>query len=79
MINLRSKFQFSVRKTNRFCNSCQGLGENIFQKVENFLILVWIQSHYVHFSVKIQLMGGKVRLRHEGKTLLGVVNKSFLT
>ena len=79
MISLRSKFQFSVRKTNRYCDSCQGLGENIFQKVEKFLILVWIQSHYLHLSVKIQLMGGKVRLRREGKTLLDVVNKSFLT
>ena len=29
-------------------------------------------------SVKIQIMGGKVCLRHKGKTLLGVVNKLFV-
>jgi len=29
-------------------------------------------------SVKIQIMGGKVCLRHKGKTLLGVVNKLFI-
>jgi hypothetical protein len=28
-------------------------------------------------SVKIQIMGGKVGLRCKGKTLLGLVNKSF--
>ena len=28
-------------------------------------------------SVKIQIMGGKVCLRHTGKTLLGIVNKLF--
>ena len=30
-------------------------------------------------SVKIQIMGGKVVLRYNGKTLLGVVNKFFCT
>ena len=30
-------------------------------------------------SVKIQIMGGRVCLRCEGKTLLGVVNKVFVT
>ena len=30
-------------------------------------------------SVKIQIMGGKVCLRCEGKTLLGVVNKLLKT
>ena len=29
-------------------------------------------------SVKIQIMGGKVCLRHTGKTLLGIVNKLFV-
>ena len=29
-------------------------------------------------SMKIQIMGGKVRLRCKGKTLLGVVNKLFV-
>ena len=29
-------------------------------------------------SVKIQIMGGKVCLRHKGKTLLGIVNKRFV-
>ena len=31
------------------------------------------------FSVKIQIMGGKVCLRCKGKTLLGVVNKLLKT
>ena len=30
-------------------------------------------------SMKIQIMGGKVRLRCKGKTLLGAVNKLFAT
>ena len=29
-------------------------------------------------SLKIQIMGGKVGLRHKGKTLLGIVNKLFV-
>ena len=29
-------------------------------------------------SMKIQIMGGKVCLKHKGKTLLGVVNKLFV-
>ena len=29
-------------------------------------------------SEKIQIMGGKVCLRHKGKTLLGIVNKLFV-
>ena len=28
--------------------------------------------------MKIQIMGGKVCLRHKGKTLLGIVNKLFV-
>ena len=29
--------------------------------------------------VKIQIMGGKIRLRYKGKSLLGVVNKLFVS
>jgi hypothetical protein len=28
--------------------------------------------------MKIQIMGGKVCLRHKGQTLLGIVNKRFV-
>ena len=30
-------------------------------------------------SVRIQIMGGKVCLRHKGKTLLGIINKVLKT
>ena len=53
--------------------------EKILHKVEKILkgSLDWIPSP--SSSVKIQIMSGKVCLRCEGKTLLGIVNKLLKT
>ena len=42
--------------------------------VKGSLDLILSPSH----SVKIQIMGGKVCLRHKGKTLLGIASKLFV-
>ena len=53
------------------------LSENMFHRVEK--VLKGSLDSIPSLSVKIQIMDGKVYLKCEGKTLLGIVNKLLKT
>ena len=67
----------SIGNSNRAC-MMQHITHSAVDKVENILKGSLDSIPSPSPFVKIQIRGGKVRLRRKGKTLLGVVNKLFV-
>ena len=68
----------SIGDSNRAC-MMQHITHSAVDKVENILKGSLDSIPSPSPFVKIQIRGGKVRLRRKGKTLLGVVNKLLST
>ena len=75
-------FGFGKPKSREKKSIFRGFGsasEGVRVKASFFKKIASIPSQAPSPSVKIQIMGGKVCFRCKGKTLLGIVNKLFIS